>query len=410
MRTTTLFILICLLLPAFARGEEDSLNIRVKGFIDTYHAVRAKSPADVMSSRTRIRGELTVSSGNSGMFASANAAYNALLTDECGFFVREAYLYYAPGDFDIRAGRQIITWGVADALRLTDIISPMDYTEFLAEDYDDIRIPVNAVRARYISSNMSIEAVLTPVNSYYILPYDNANPWSVSIPNSDIPYMVDLTNQPAIKIDNMEYGGRGCSYLSGIDFSVSALRTWNKMPVFSKRLTVSYDTLLITSEHRRLTMLGADVSMPADKFVVRAEVAEYIGEAQEPAVNQAIEYHNSTNMLIGIDWYGSNEWKAGIQYSHKYVDGNLSATTVYRNSGMATMRLSKTLLRNTLNLSTFAYIDVTNYGIFNRFTADYALNDQIHIMLGYDFIDADGGSFMMYKNNSEFWAKLKFSF
>ena len=42
--------------------------------------------------------------------------------------------------------------------------------------------------------------------------------------------------------------------------------------------------------------------------------------------------------------------------------------------------------------------------------ADYALNDQLHATLGYDFFHADRGSFTVYDNNSEVFLKLKYSF
>ena len=39
-----------------------------------------------------------------------------------------------------------------------------------------------------------------------------------------------ITQKIEKKIKNMEFGGRASVNLSGIDFSVSALRTWNKLP------------------------------------------------------------------------------------------------------------------------------------------------------------------------------------
>lgn len=61
-------------------------------------------------------------------------------------------------------------------------------------------------------------------------------------------------------------------------------------------------------------------------------------------------------------------------------------------------------------LQTFAYIDVTNGGLFNRLSADYALNDQLHAIVGYDLFHADRGMFATYDNNSELWFKLKYNF
>lgn len=88
----------------------------------------------------------------------------------------------------------------------------------------------------------------------------------------------------------------------------------------------------------------------------------------------------------------------------------MSGISSYRNSGMATVRISKDLLHNTLSISNFGYVDVANGGVYNRLYADYALTDQIHVFLGYDFFHADKGQFAMYDRNSEVWIKLKYSF
>jgi len=343
--------------------------------------VRSESPHDWMSSRTRVRGEVTLEKGHTGAFVSANLVHNAILSDRSGFQLREAYAYYSDSHWDVRAGRQIITWGVADGLRLTDIISPMDYTEFLAQDYDDIRIPVGGLRLRYSREKWSFDAVAIPVSSFFELPTDDKNPWSVG--------PLTIGPEPRHRLSNMEYGGRLSFFLSGIDFSLSALHTWNKQPVFCDGV----------GQYRRMTMLGADCSLPLGQFVVRGEFAEYLDEAQ--TFGRAA----SSNALLGLDWYAGNDWSLSAQYAHKYVSSG-----DHRNSGLATLRISKDLFHNTLALQSFAYIDVTNGGIYDRLSADYALNDQLHATLGYDFFHADRGTFTVYDHNSELFLKLKYSF
>ncbi len=377
-----LALLWCLIPRSATAQDEDSLQVGIKGFVDTYHALRTEQPNNWMSSRSRVRGELTIEKGHAGAFVSANLIHNAILSNHTGFQLREAYAYYSDNHWDVRAGRQIITWGVADALRLTDIISPMDYTEFLAQDYDDIRIPVGGLRVRFSREKWSMEAVAIPVSSFFDLPTDAENPWSVG--------PIAIGAEPSHNAYNMEYGGRLAFFLSGIDFSFSALHTWNKQPVLCYGV----------GEYRRMTMLGADVSVPMGKFVVRGEVAEYLDELQTGGTRAA-----STNALLGIDWYAGNDWTLSAQYSHKYV-----ALGEHRNTALSTLRISKELLHNTLALQTFAYIDVTNGGVFNRLSADYALNDQIHAVIGYDYFHADGGMFAIYNKNSELFFKLKYSF
>ena len=392
-------------------SDDNALQVQVKGFLDTYHAVRTEGRADWMASRTRARGELKLEKGAASLFLSLNATYNGILKERTGLELREAYLSYAKGNFDLRVGRQIVVWGVADALRVTDCVSPFDYTEFLAQDYDDIRMPVNGLRAKYTIGSVTLEAVCNPVVDFFVLPTDERNPWAIRLPSAPLPYTIDLeSGKPEKKIKNMEFGGRASVNLSGIDFSVSALRTWNKQPALCPALSDDGQSLRINGQYRRMTMLGADCSLPVGQFVLRAEVAEYIGEAQGSGLGQNAVRRNTLNALAGVDWYPGNDWNVSVQYDHKYISGNLAALSAYRNAGLATARLSKELLHNTLKLSTFAYIDVANGGIFNRLSAAYSLNDQIELTAGYDYFHAHKGTFAMYSKNSEAWVKMKYSF
>lgn len=354
---------------------QDGLDISFKGFVDTYHAVRAESPGDWMSSRSRVRGEFKLEKDGGGAFISANLVYNALLKDLSGFQLREAYAYWGNPHWDIRAGRQIISWGVADGLRVTDLISPMDYTEFLAQDYDDIRIPVGALRVRFLQDAWSLEAVAVPVAEFFRLPTDPANPWSVG------PLPPEVRPDPVLK--NAEFGARFCCFPGGVDFSLMALRTWTKMPE-------------LQTDHigyHRLTVIGGDVSIPFGQFVFRGEIADNIGDGGR----------HQGNVLAGLDWYPGSDWNVSAQFNHTWQKEGIPTS-------LATFRLSKALLNNALTLSTFAYADVREGGIFNRLSADWTFTDQIHAILGYDYFYADGGMFLRYKDNSEVWVKLKYSF
>lgn len=392
---------------AFAQDGDGDFKVKVKGFADTYHAVRCDKPNDWMSSRTRLRGELSLQKKNTEIFFSANAVYNSLISDYSGFKIRELFVSQTFGSFELRAGRQIITWGVADALRLSDIISPMDYSEFLAQDYDDIRIPENALRLKYSKNSFSAEALAVPVIETFDLPVDVRNPWAISITGND---SIIADEKPDFKIENMEFGGRLTWFLSGVDFSVSALRTYNKMPVYSILYLSPNEKLIAIPQHERMTMTGFDFSVPLGKFVFRGEFAEYFDEAQQPAIGQQVVSKNTANALLGVDIYPGNDWNISLQYAHKYIDHYNNDFNAYRNSGTATIRVSKELFRNTLNINTFAYIDVADGGIYDRTTFDYAVNDMLHIALGFDYFNADKGMFKMYDKNSEVFMKIKVSF
>lgn len=404
MKNTYTLILI---LFSLTLSAQDELIYNFSGFVDTYHAVRSQSPNDFMSSRSRLRTELEVTKDKSYLFASLNSVYNSLDENQTKIELREAFFQYTSNNWDIKAGKQIVTWGVADGIRITDIISPMDYSEFLARDYDDIRIPVNAIKLKYIQTNYNLELLFVPIPEFFVLPVEEGNPWSIT--NSfEMPYQVDMENMPDKTIDNCEFGGRFSFYLSGIDFSVSALHTWNKMPVIQYGYSQNMDTLLLKSNYNRMEMIGIDFSKPVWKFVVRGEVAGYFNELIEystAAINK-----NTLNALLGIDWYAGNEWTVMAQYYHKLTLDYSDDMSSDKNTAYSTLSVSKKILRSTLSLGAYAYIDLINEGSFTRFSADYSLTDQIHLMAGYDWFYGDEGMFSYYQDNSEYWVKAKFSF
>lgn len=362
---------LCAAVPLRA---QNGLDLSVKGFVDTYHALRTESPVDWMSSRTRARGEFRLEKSGGGAFISANLIYNALLKDQSGFRLREAYAYWGNSNWDIRAGNQIISWGVADGLRVTDLISPMDYTEFLAQDYDDIRVPVGALRIRFCHKSWNIEAVAVPVPEFFKIPTDTLNPWSLGTLPPEV--------KPDPAVGNMEYGARFSCFLGGVDFSFMALRTWSKMP----ELVVDH------LGYHRMTVVGGDVSVPFGKFVLRGEIADNIDD------------HGSQqgNALLGLDWYPGADWNVSAQYNQTFGAGD--------DTSLATLRVSKAILNNSLTISTFAYADLVDLGVFNRFSVDWSVTDQIHAILGYDYFYAKKGMFAVYAHNSEVWIKLKYCY
>lgn len=392
--------------------EAEESSWQFKGFLDTYHAFRSENPNDWMSSRTRLRGEIGKSFAGSSLFLSFNAIHNALLKERTGFELREAYLDHRQGNWGFRLGRQLIIWGAADGVRITDLVSPMDMTEFLAQDYDDIRMPVNALRFFVFNDKMKLELLAVPTFVGYKLPTEAANPWSVLPKDLPLPVVWDeVGSRPKFQLSNMEYGGRLSFTLPGVDFALATLYTWNKMPVITYRPSATQFT--VSPHYYRMGFIGGDISKPLGQFVLRGEAAFNIGK-HFSYTPQAFFTHqkgfNTLNWLVGVDWYAPHEWTLMAQFSSESIFGHESYIAQPRRSSLLTLNLSKKLLESNLLLSNFTYYDLTYKGWFSRFAADYALNDHIHLSAGYDWFGGNEGMFGTYKHNSEVWAKAKYSF
>lgn len=389
------FIPFCLLAAGLAFAQEDS-PFQFNGFVDTYHALQREYPHDWVSSRTRVRAELKASYDNAFLFASVNAIQNNIVKSETGFSLNEAFFDYSNDWIEIKAGKQIVVWGVTDEGRITDLISPLDYTEFIANDYDDLRMAVNAIDIKYPGEKINAEFIFVPVASFDKIPTDTLNPWHVQIPNN---LALDL-DTPEERFKNSEYGTRLRFFLEYLDFSITALHTYNKTPVTVLSMD-STGTLVVKGIYKPMTVLGGDVSIPLGEIVVRGEAAEYLKEAIADEDGLDYSRKNTFNGALGIDWYAPHDWTIVAQYVYRYTG---------EHQHVASLQVSKEMLGNTLEISFSGEYDFNDSGFFGRLSAQYALNDQISLSLGYDHIYGDDGYFGMYKHNSEFWAKGKFFF
>ena len=397
----------------FAGPGLSAQTLDFSGFIDSYHAVRLNSPNDFMSSRSRLRAEMKANAGNSWLFASLNANHNYLLPSRTFIELREAYFDYTAKNWDLRIGRQIILWGVSDGLRITDLISPLDLTEFLARDYDDIRMPVDAIKWRYMDDVIKLELVFVPIFQTYIIPDDPDNPWAITYPSDGPEIFVAPAIKPEKSLKNSEVGGRLSFYLPGFDLSVSGLCTWNKLPVYERNFTDAHDTLVLVPNHFRYSMVGLDFSRPQGSFVIRGEAAMYSAEPlSTDLLNQTNPVMKKTTMnyLVGLDWYPGSNWTLTGQFSQKLILLWEDQLENPKNTMLATLGITRKLFRSTLSASAFGYIDLSNEGMFARTTLDYSLSDRIHLITGVDIFHGDAGIFGAYKNNSEFFIKAKYNF
>jgi hypothetical protein len=90
--------------------------------------------------------------------------------DKTGFELREFYWesfgYFLP-NLDLRMGRQIVRWGVAEQARVTDIINPLDFKEFILRDVSERYIPLWLVKANYFLSDVEFEAIWIPDMTFH---------------------------------------------------------------------------------------------------------------------------------------------------------------------------------------------------------------------------------------------------
>jgi len=380
-----------------------AVETEFSGFVETRHNLQVKSPNQTLASETLARLETTVYGENTTFFAAANLSENHLLGEASGICLHEGYLDWVLGNATLRTGRQIIIWGQSDGIRITDNISPLDYSETITRDFDEIRMGVDAVNLKYAGDLGDLQLIWIPV-------YRDGE-----MPSADSPWYLGGTgdrtlfsgSEPDDPFRDGEAAARYALYLPGGDLAFSYFYTWNDFPGYRPAMGE-----ILEQVYDRVHILGAEFSKPLGEFVARAEAAWFIGSLVQGFDNDYFTAEKDRiKWLAGLDWYPGGQWTLSVQYSQHHILNHKESLTERDCQKTATFSLSKTLFREKLTLSAMAFFDVSVQDGLTRLSAEYEFMDSLSLFAGSDIFFGDReGNYGRYRDNTQVWTKIKYHF
>ena len=165
----------------YARLGVDTVHDGVPAAPDGIEAVGE----DIFAFRVHGRGEGTTRFGKRVKIKVAGR-FNADLSLDSNTnigvqrYEAEVWDTYADAYFDwidIRFGKQIVAWGAADLLTVNDVVNARDLRRGLAEQADELRLPVVALSATAYEGPLSVQALyvpVAPVNRFELIEGDYA--------------------------------------------------------------------------------------------------------------------------------------------------------------------------------------------------------------------------------------------
>lgn len=186
--------LALLIFGAIHSAAAAQINLSVTGFLRNYNAIEIKNDQELIIGRNRLRLDLSknISSGRLVISNDIQNLYSAA-SDSILYRPREAYIDIYLPKYDVRIGRQMISWGRADGTFIADILTPVDLREFLTQDFTDIKTGVTAFNVtRYFGSNF-LQFVVNPVFNPNNIPESSSRwfPSSLFPANLPIEYRQD---------------------------------------------------------------------------------------------------------------------------------------------------------------------------------------------------------------------------
>ena len=351
----------------------------------------------------------------------ANPVLYHYLSDSLDLQLRELYLDLYFNNFDLRVGKQQVVWGKADGVFITDVVSPLNLSEFLLPDFDEIRTGITAVKFDYYIGNHTLELIWAP----NFTPTEMPKAGSIWYAQPDFPVTptFDWSNSTVKpSLENSEIFAKYTALTSSIDFEIMGGYTWDDNPTMhiQKEFTMNPETqqpmltgLNVTPEYHRLLVGGGSFSTEVKGIIIRGEAAYYNGkyfQTEDPQAVDALVEKDYLHYLIGAD-FNIGSVKLSTQFIQQYIldyDENISNPET---ENTMTFLARYDMLRETLHLELFSYIGLTGEDALIRPKITYDFDDSFSILLGSNiFVGDEAGRFGQYNGNSMAYLKLKYNF
>jgi len=196
-----------------------------------------------------------------------SAIEHRIKTNKSQYDLRELYIAFYPEWGEVKLGKQIHSWGAADAINPTNNLNPYDYY-YMFKVGAGTKVGVLSLSSTYYSDSFQIEIIVNPYFNKNRIPYDE----------DDFPLAPN--SEPAIRYspnEEVEVGLKLQTSLTNSDISLYLFSGNDRSPsLYTGIISAEPNTdLTMDLGYRKTTMLGSDYVTFVGDFTVRAEGAIY---------------------------------------------------------------------------------------------------------------------------------------
>jgi len=308
------------------------------------------------------------------------------------FEMKELYMQWFGESFDLRLGKQPVIWGKADAVFITDQVSPKNLEDFLTRDFADLRLAVTGAKLDIFRGAHRLELVYLPVFTPTRLPAADSI-WYVTKPFPVTPVMEEAV-LPEASLENAEYFLRYSWSGTTADIQLVGGWYWSDTPVATitdLQMTpgVGLTGITIQPEYYQTALAGFAASLPAGPVMLKAEVAANIDQrlqAEMSAYSEGWTGKNTLFYMAGVEGsiLGTT---VSLQFIQDYVLDYEEALVRDELLTTATLAASRFFFRDTLKA------EVLWYGGLNELES--MIKPQLSWIPGNGFQAVAGGWFFL---------------
>ena len=293
--------------------------------------------------------------------------------------LREGYVDYAAGDWDLRIGRQVITWGLGDLVFVNDVFPKDHEALFAGRPLEYLKRGSDAVKLGAYPAFASFELVVAPKFRPSRVP-DAGRFWLYDP-------MPAVTSRETVEPERGDAGLRAYRDIAGYDAALYFYRGFQRTP--SMRADSMTAPTRITFFYPELSVYGASVSGRAGNGVLSLEGAYYDSRQDREGTDFTVP-NSQTRVLVGYQIQPVEDLSLSFQYYAEYMHDHgayLAALPAgfpveKRWSHTFTARVTQLYLHQTLRFSVFVLRNTSNGDYFANPELRYSFTDKVWGAIG----------------------------
>ena len=415
-----LFAALAFSAPALA--EEDSLSpleqileqLELYGFWETRVGARTQNdPEEKGLSMAETRLQLEAFTSTDSMdFKFRGDIRGDVVADCTAYETREAWMFSRPYDFlDIKAGRQILTWGTGGLVFLNDLF-PKDWQSFfIGRDAEYLKAPSTSIKVGLFSDFANVDLVYTPkfepdryINGEYI------SYWSAArqrlLGNDD----VLRTDTPDKWFEDDEFAARVYRNIDDYELALYFYRGFWKSPNGTNPKG--------ESTFPEMNAYGGSIRGAVGPGIGNLEFVYYDSPESHGGENPSVR-NSEMRYLVGYTQEAWRDFNVNVQY---YVE-QMCDYAEYRKGlsigeprdefrHVLTVQLTQLLMSQNLTLALDTYYSPSDNDAYLRPNISYKVSDKTTVGLGANVFTGESKHtfFGQFEKNTNIYTSLRYSF
>jgi len=405
-----LILASCLTLDAYA------VDYSVNGFVQGNYSFGTETSnpdgGDLKWAEERTQLKVEATQEPVRLFLKADISFDHIDND-AEVELREAYIDLTRENWDLRAGRQIITWGLGDLIFINDIF-PKDYEAFFSgRPLEYLKKGVDAIKAGFYPDIASFELV--------VIPFFEPN----NFPDADRFWMFDplssVTNrtqkEPTSTLKNTEVALRVYRDIAGFDTSIYLYKGFHREPsMVPDSLSSPTRIELIYPD---LAVYGISLQRSALDGVAGFE-AGYYDSLDDRSGSDPLIPNSQTRFLLSYQRQLIEDLSATVQYygeyMHDYSEYERTRIVSFpkkpRYRDLTSLRLTYLLLHQNLRLQWFSFWSPADRDYLFNPEARYNFSDNFWAALGANIFggEDDTTQFGSLDRNDNLYMQARYEF